>query len=116
MEKRKNEDKRGSSWVVPILVLLVLMVTGVLPGLIKLVIGLAAGFVGLVVGLFGGLIGLVFGLIGGLIGLVVGLGALAITLLSAFLPIILTVGLVMLIVRAVNGKSEKRKNDDIDYV
>lgn len=105
MEKRKNGHNNGNGVLVGIVVLVLLVVTGLLPAAIDLVLGLFFGLIGLVVGLAVGLVGLVLGLIGGAIGLVIGL-----------MPILITVGVVVLIVKAINGDSGKRKNDDIDYV
>jgi hypothetical protein len=105
MEKRKNGQSNGNGFLVAVVVLVLLAVTGLLPAAIQLIIGIVLGIVGLVVGLVAGVIGLVVGLIGGLIGIVVGL-----------LPIVLTIAVVVLIVKAINGNSGKRKNDDIDYV
>jgi hypothetical protein len=107
MEKRKNSESNtsGSRVIVPILVLALLLVTGILPAIVKLVVGLAIGMIGLVVGLAMGFVGLVVGLFGAAIGLVFGL-----------LPIILTLGLIVLVVKAISGDSGKRKNDDIHYV
>jgi hypothetical protein len=107
MDKRKNSESNGCGRQVgiTIVVLALLMVTGVLPMLVEFVLSLALGIVGLVIGLGMGFVGLVLGLFGAAIGLIFGL-----------LPIVLTIGVIVMIVKAINGDSEKRKNDDIHYV
>jgi hypothetical protein len=107
MDKRKNGEgnRSGNRVIVTIFVLALLMVTGVLPVMVDFVVSLALGIVGLMIGLGMGFVGLVLGLFGAAIGLIFGL-----------LPIVLTIGVIVMIVRAINGDSEKRKNDDIHYV
>src|SRR5690349_4549102 len=108
MDKRKNGEYRnkGNGCGIAILLIALLLVTGAFPAVIEFVVGLVIGIVGLVIGLVMGFVGLVMGLFGAAIGLIFGL-----------LPIVLTIGIVVLIVKAINGDSGKRKNDDdIHYV